>query len=103
MAHDRDPRIKQVVVAAAILMSLGAVVCGVLVGWRHLPGVLGDWVGTIVGVMSTPFLLEASFIFIGLTIVFCVNHYRRKHDGEECVFLDEPGKAGPKKRPPADE
>ena len=92
MAKERDPRVKQVAAAAAILSLLTAVVCGVLLGWRLVPGVLGEWMGTIVGVMSTPFLLEASFVFMGFTIIFWLNHRRQKRRGQELVFLDDTGK-----------
>lgn len=80
---------KQVVVVASILLGLTLLVCGALLGWRHLPGVWGEWIGAMVGMMSTPFFLEASFIFIGLTIVMWINHVRQKRDGDELVYLEE--------------
>ena len=88
--------IKQVGLVAAILLGLTLLVCGALLGWHHLPGVWGEWIGTMVGMMSTPFFLEASFIFIGLSIVMWINHLRQKRDGDELVYLDETPKPSPK-------
>ena len=86
--QQRDPRILQVVVAFLVLFVLTVCVVGALMGWRHLPEIWSDWIGTIVGVMSTPFLLEASFIFIGLTIVVAINHWRQKRAGDDFVELE---------------
>jgi hypothetical protein len=79
---------KQVAAAAAILLGIGAAACSALLGWRHLPGVLGEWVGTVIGVMTTPFLLEASFALLGLCIVAVLNHRRWLREGDEWVHLD---------------
>ena len=38
--------------------------------------------------MSTPFFLEASFIFIGMTIVVAINHWRQKRDGDDFVEVE---------------
>ncbi len=43
----------------------------------------------MVGVMTTPFFLEATFIFIGLVLVFAINHWREKRDGDEFVYLEQ--------------
>lgn len=89
-----DKRVRQVVVGVGILVVLTLTVCGVLIGWRYLPGLLGEWIGMMIGVMTTPFFLEASFICIGLTLVVAINHWRQKRDGDEFVYLeqvDEPG------------
>ncbi len=89
MQTQEDKRVRQIAVGAAILLLLGLTVCGVLVGWRYLPGLWGEWIGTMVGVLTTPFFLEASFIFIGLTLVVAINHWRQKRDGDECVYLEQ--------------
>ena len=78
----------QVVVGLLVLLVLTAVIVITLAGWRYLPEILADWVGTIVGIMSTPFLLEISFIFIGLSIVVALNHWRHKRAGEDYVELE---------------
>jgi len=81
-------RTKQVVLVALLLLGLAVVVCATLIGWHHLPGVLGEWIGMMVGIMSTPFFLEASFLFIGLTIVLVINHHRQKKSGDDFVELE---------------
>ncbi len=84
---EENPR-KQVVVAACILLTLGVLVSVVLLGWRLIPGVVGEWIGFMVGVVTTPFFLEGTFIFMGVVIVLLVNHWRMKHSGDELVFLE---------------
>lgn len=86
---DEDKRLRQVGVGLGILLVLTVVVCGSLIGWRYLPGLLGEWIGTMIGVMTTPFFLEGSFFILGLMIVFVVNHWREKRDGDEFVYLEQ--------------
>lgn len=85
----RDERVKQVVVAATILMSLMVAVAGTLLGWRLLPGVFGEWVGTVIGIMTTPFFMEGTFIVLGLVTVITINTWRRQKDGDEFVYLEQ--------------
>lgn len=84
-----DNRVRQIAVGFGILGLVGLMVCGALIGWRHVPGLAGEWLGTMVGVMTTPFFLEASFICIGLTVVVTINHWRQKRDGDELVYLEQ--------------
>lgn len=97
---DDDHRVKQIAVGAGILGVLALTVCGAVAGWRHVPGLLGEWLGTLVGVLTTPFLFEASWLFIGLTVVLAINHWRRQRAGDEWVDLEETAApAVPRTRP----
>ena len=87
MKCERDERAIQVMVGVGILLALALVVGVALTGWRSLPGLLGEWVGVMVGVASTPFFLEATFFVLGLVIVVAVNHWRQRRDGDEWVSL----------------
>lgn len=89
MRLPKDERVIQVAVGAAILIAIGLVVPGVLLGWGHLPGILGEWIGTIIGVMTTPFFMEASFVILGFVIVISINHWRRTKDGDDFVYLEQ--------------
>jgi hypothetical protein len=89
MVKTGDERTKQVAVGAGILLALALAVCSLLAGWRHLPGLLGEWVGFMVGVATTPFILEASFAILGLTVVLAINQWRRNRAGEEMVYLEQ--------------
>ena len=85
---DNDKRVKEIAVGAGILAVLTLGVCGTLVGWRYLPGLLGEWVGMMVGVMTTPFFMEASFVILGLTVVLALNYWRQRRAGDEWVDLE---------------
>ncbi len=89
MDRANDERVKQVAVGAGILILIGVVVPTALVGWRYLPGLLGETVGTIIGVMTTPFCMETSFIVLGITIVIALNNWRRFKDGDDFVYLEQ--------------
>lgn len=86
---DDENRLKQIAVGGGILVLLTLMVCGALLGWRYLPGLLGEWIGMMVGLITTPFFLEGSFVIIGLTLVMAINHWRRKRDGDELVYLEQ--------------
>ena len=89
MTRPHDERVKQVAIGIGILIMLTVVVTGLLTGWRLLPGVLGEWVGTMIGIMTTPFFMEASFIILGLVIVIGLNLWRQHKDGDEFVYLEQ--------------
>ena len=89
MERIRDDRVKQVVIGAGILITLSVVVPGTLIGWHYLPGVLGEWIGMMVGLMTTPFIMESSFIILGLVIVIGLNYLRITKEGDEFVYLEQ--------------
>lgn len=71
-----------------MVLGIGLLVCAGLLGWGHLPGALGEWVGTMVGMLTTPFFMEASFLVLGLCVVVLVNHWRAKREGDDFVYLE---------------
>jgi hypothetical protein len=89
MCGNDGERRKQVAAGVVILLVLTVLVSGALIGWRYLPGLLGEWMGVVIGVMSTPFLLEISFGILGLMVVLMLNHWRQKRAGDELVYLEE--------------
>ena len=84
-----ESRFRQVAMGAGLLMLLTLLICGLLAGWGHLPGVLGEWIGMMVGLATTPFLLEATFLILGLVIVLAINGWRRRRDGDDLVYLEQ--------------
>ncbi|MEI6674548.1 MAG: hypothetical protein WCO57_05170 [Verrucomicrobiota bacterium] len=80
---------KQAAIAAAILVGVSCGGVALLVGWRHVPGVLGEWLGMLAGIVSTPFFLEASAGVVGVLIVIVLNTLRRHWEGDEFVSLEE--------------
>jgi hypothetical protein len=88
MRDNNDNGARQIAVGAGVLAALALLVCTSLAGWRHVPGLAGEWLGTVVGVMSTPFLLEASFFLLGLAVVLAINGWHQQRGGDEWVDLD---------------
>lgn len=80
---------KQVAVGGVIIFSLMAAVICLLLFWRYIPGWVGESVGKIAGLISTPFILEASFFVMGLGIVVLLNSWRRKKAGDDFVEFNE--------------
>jgi hypothetical protein len=89
MVRASDERVKQVAIGVSILVTLTVAVPVTLMGWRLLPGLLGEWVGTMIGIATTPFFMEASFAILGLVIVISLNHWRQHKDGDELVYLEQ--------------
>lgn len=90
-----DSRVRQVISVAALLMGIMVVVCGLLIGYRYLPGLLGEWMGTMIGLATTPFLLETSFVILGFCVVFWFNHRSEQKEGGEWVYLEQVADADP--------
>jgi hypothetical protein len=89
MTKLHDERVRQVAVAAGILLTLTILVPGLLITWRFMPGFVGEWVGTVMGVLTTPFIMETSFLILGLVIVILINHWRQQKEGDEFVYLEQ--------------
>lgn len=80
---------RQAGVGIAILVVLMIAVPSLLVGWRFMPGLLGEWVGAFMGIITTPFIMETFFATLGLVIVILINNWRKQKDGDEFVYLEE--------------
>lgn len=85
----KDERVRQVAIAASFFGTLSVAVIGFWIGWKQLPGVVGEWLGLIVGIMTTPFFMETSFIILGLVTVIGMNIWRRNKEGDEFVYLEQ--------------
>jgi hypothetical protein len=92
-----DKRIAQVLLGALILVLLALAAGTVVIGSPHLPGVFGQWVAFMVGLMTTPVFLEISAFVVGLMVVFAINHWRERREGPELVELDEASGTGDEK------
>lgn len=85
---ERDERIGQVLVGAAILVGV-LVVTTLIRLLGLLPGFVGEVFAMFAGFLSTPVFLEISFFVLGLLIVLAVNHWRRVREGDEFVYLEQ--------------
>ena len=85
---ERDERKQQVLVGFCVVAGVAGLI--LLIAWaRFLPGVGGEFFGRILGIISTPFLMEASFCVLGLVVVMALNIWRQRRDGDELVYLEE--------------
>lgn len=82
---------KQIVVGACILLLMAIIAGTVVIGGHSIPGVVGEWISMMVGLMTTPVFLEISAFLGGLMVVMAINHWREKRDGEELIYLNEAG------------
>lgn len=81
---------RQIAIGAGILLALTLLVCGALVARIFIHNFFGEWIGTIIGFMTTPVVLEISFAAIGLLIVLLLNSWRRHRAGDEFVSIELP-------------
>lgn len=84
-----ENRGKQVAVGGVIIFVFMSAVTSLLLFWRYIPGWVGESVGKVAGLISTPFILEASFFVMGLGIVVLLNSWRRNKDGDDFVEFEE--------------
>jgi hypothetical protein len=84
-----ENRMKQIVAGACILLLLAFIVGGVVMGAHWFPGVVGEWISMMVGLMTTPVFLEISSFLGGLLLVLVINHWRAKRAGDEWVYLEQ--------------
>ena len=84
-----DERAKQVAIAVGILLAVACGVVGLWLGWMKVPGPVGEALGMVVGIISTPFFLEASFVIVGVLILMVVNAAQRQRDGDEFVSREQ--------------
>ena len=84
-----ENRGKQIAVGGLIMLLISVCVISLLIFWRVIPGWVGETVGLLAGVISTPFFLEGTFALLGFLIVILLNSWRRKAAGDEFVEVDE--------------
>ena len=89
MTDAGDNRKTQVLIGALIFAAITIVATSLIIGWRFVPGLLGEWLGILAGLISTPFFLETTFVVLGFVIVFGLNGWRRSRDGDEFVYLEQ--------------
>ena len=87
-ATDRQ-RNGQIFKGVAFLLGITGSVCAVLAGWGHLPDVLAEWIGWMIGIATSPFFMEVSCIVIGFVLIVGINHWRNLRDGDEFVTLPQ--------------
>ena len=93
-----ENRGKQILVGGAILAVVFGTAISLLLFWREIPGLFGETVGKFVGIMSTPFFMETSFVILGFLIVVSLNIWRRHQDGDEFVTIEENDDGSPPAR-----
>ena len=87
-AKDRRPRRRLLLIGFGVITGLCLLLALLWLG-RGLPGWPGEVFRMITGLLTTPIFMEVSFLFIGLIIVLGINAWRRRRDGDECVYLEQ--------------
>ena len=90
-----ESRGRQILVGGVILALVFGTAISLLLFWRQIPGLFGETVGKFVGIMSTPFFMETSFVILGFLIVVSLNIWRRHKDGDEFVMIEESDEGSP--------
>ena len=88
LVNGRNERRKQVLTAVAILGGVAGLFVAVAFG-AHLPGVAGEFFARVLGIATTPFILEASLLIFGFVIVLTLNQWRQMREGDEFVYLEQ--------------
>ncbi|WP_035600874.1 hypothetical protein [Haloferula sp. BvORR071] len=83
--HERR---KQVIVALVILGIVALSLLGMAAA-AHLPGLAGEFFARVLGLLTTPFILETSFFILGFVIVLTLNQWRQMREGDELVYLEQ--------------
>lgn len=83
-----DPRVKQFLIGSGGIFVV-FLIAGLIWYGRSLPGFAGECFALVAGIITTPFLMEASFIILGLLLVMLLNYWRLRRDGDEFVYLDQ--------------
>ena len=84
----RDERKIQVTTAALVILGMAGFFL-LLVMATGLPGLAGEFFAKVMGLITTPFILEASVIIFGFILVISLNLWRQHREGDEFVYLDE--------------
>lgn len=84
----RDERWRQVGTSLAILGGLTVIFVAVAFG-SHLPGLAGEFFARVLGVVTTPFILETTLCIVGLVVVLTLNQWRQMREGDELVYLEQ--------------
>ncbi|MBK1826197.1 hypothetical protein [Haloferula rosea] len=82
-----ESRGRQIVLGSLVIAAVGLFLILCWFG-RHIPGMVGEWFGMIVGVATSPFLMPVCFVLLGFFVVNTLNAWRRHREGEECVYLE---------------
>ena len=56
--------------------------------WGYLPGVLGKYVGLVVGMLTSPFLMEIFCVVVAFVLVITLNQWRRNRSGDDFVEIE---------------
>jgi hypothetical protein len=83
-----DSRRRQLIGGALLIGGVGLLAVFLWLG-RAMPGIFGEWFGIVAGIVSTPFLMEASFVVLGFMIVLGLNSWRQRREGDEFVYLEQ--------------
>lgn len=85
--EDRE-RKRQLWAGMGILAVITVLIVVVLLGWGYLPGELGKYVGLVVGILTSPFLMEIFCVVVAFVVVITLNQWRRNRSGDDFVEIE---------------
>ena len=83
-----DNRKTQVIIGLLAILAVAGFL-GFLWWGRRLPGFAGEIFGKVVGLFSTPLLMEPLLAIVCLIILIAINGIRQRREGDEFVYLEK--------------
>jgi hypothetical protein len=81
--------VRSVLIGATICGATAVFLCGLLLSRLYLPGLLGEWFSLMVGVLTSPFIMEFSLVILGFVLILGINTWRRHREGDEFRYLEQ--------------
>lgn len=81
--------VRSILVGAMICGATAVFLCGLLLSRLYLPGLFGEWFSLMVGVLTSPFIMEFSLIILGFVLILGINTWRRHREGDEFRYLEQ--------------
>jgi len=81
---------KQVIYASLVMGTFFALIGLLVIIATFVDNRIGEQARFLMGMLTTPFIMETLLVTLGASLVIIFNHYRLKHQGDEYVSLEIP-------------
>lgn len=83
-SHHSESRRNQFLVGFGALIVVSGIILIVWFG-QFIPGFVGEWFRMLAGVATTPILMEACLLLLGIVVVIALNAWNHRREGDEFV------------------